>query len=204
MMVVTCRCSYAAKVPDQFSGQSVKCPRCGSELAIGGGLRPVALAVATPPAGPAVVLERCEMCDAVIAPKEKDCRRCGWDKKDQQRKCVHCHMPIVHDDGPGFGQYQGALVGVAGIVLFKFIGILGVLSIICGLASLSGLSSVMLMRYRCGGCEKDVDPALLSGQENRYMAKRRFSFLMASIGLGVATIACIVLWVAIARSFGSD
>lgn len=206
MIPVTCGCSYRANVPDQFVGKSVKCPKCGSGLGIGSGATAVAVAepipvpqpVAASPKTEIVGEDYCSMCEGALARNEKVCRRCGWDAKAEQRKCVKCMMPIMHDDGPGFGSYQFIFGGIGGLVMIRFIGLLGVLGVMCLLGGLSGISAVMLMGYRCSACIHPVNLSTLSRQELEYQRKRRIQFALTSGGLLLGAVVCAILWVVVA------
>ncbi len=208
MITVSCKCQYTTNVPDRFAGQSVKCPRCGFGIAISasGGVAvmeatPLPVPCVTPVPSPKTEIvgdELCLLCENPILKKEFVCRSCGWDKKASQRKCVHCFMPIVHDDGPGFGQMQGIAAGIGGLILLKFVGILGMLAIICGVAGVSGIGTAMVMKYRCSACSHPVNYDRLTDEERSYERKRRTAFTFGSLGLLGLSLASIVAYAILA------
>lgn len=226
MIAVACACSYEAKVPEQFAGQVVRCPQCRETISVGTPTPRPAPSIQTPmpapgastphpqkvypasrvsdgfetPTAAPVLRESCRDCKRDLSPKDPICRHCGWDKKERQRKCVKCSMPIVHDDGPGFAGY-GIAMGIVGLILFRLIGVVGVLSVAAFLGSLSGIGSVMKMRWRCGGCDREPDPAILSDEEKTYHRKRWTAFLFGTIGLGVLSLSLAILWLVIAAKF---
>ncbi len=198
MIAITCTCGFSTKVPDKLSGTRMACSQCGALIHVGG---PAPQANAAAPQTLVVGKDYCPACEGEIMPRTVQCGRCGFDKKDGIRKCPKCQMPIVHDDGPGFGVYQGAAIVILGLVCWKFIGPFGVGMIICAISGLSGLTSVMSMKFRCSACDVNMDIQWLSGQEKLYFHRRRMAFAVATSILLTGSLVCAYFWVKSARAF---
>lgn len=206
MIAVVCRCSYSTQVPEQFSGKTVACPRCGQIIGIGPMAEMIAAKAppmprpapsAAPSASPAVerVRDRCAACSAEIPIHGRQCIRCGWCNKDDCRKCLQCEMPVLQHDGLGFGSMQGGVTGIIAIAFGWLFGWLAGLSLFCALGAIGGLMSVFTMGYRCTTCARDVPPNLLSADEKSDLQTRKTKFIMGAVGLGILSVILGIVYI---------
>ena len=125
------------------------------------------------------------------------CPCCGWDEKVGRRTCLKCEGPILLDYGAGFGTGSVVGIGLVGIPVFFMFGLLGLLTAWCALAAIGGLVSGLSSRYQCGMCQERADAQSLSSDERADINKKRTGFLLGAAGLGLATVFCAGLWLAL-------
>ncbi|HZE96919.1 MAG TPA: hypothetical protein VE981_07825 [Planctomycetota bacterium] len=124
---------------------------------------------------------KCNSCSTLLAKTfDRTCPKCGWDNQVRVRKCLKCHAGMLSlQEVVGVRTIGGVLVFM-GLVLWYFCGPLLAGAIAAGLGSLGALSTLVLMRYCCGGCGKGVDPQLLSTAEKQAAWVKRGIYLAAA------------------------
>jgi hypothetical protein len=94
-----------------------------------------------------------------------------------------------------FGSLAGLLgggIGIGGVVLVRFFGILGALAIALGFAGMGGFVTIFSICVRCQGCRNRIYD--LDEDEIRDLRKGRSYVVLATIGLLVGAAVCAYLW----------
>jgi hypothetical protein len=122
---------------------------------------------------------------ALLRRPQSDPPRRGCECRD--RKDVY-----VDNDFGMWGKLAGGIAGIGGIILVRFIGVLGAATVALASLSIGGLATTLSVTFRCEGCRKSITD--LDDDERQSLWKARGLLLAVSIGLVVATLVCAYLY----------
>lgn len=125
----------------------------------------------------------CGGCRAGMSERERYCSKCGWDTKENVRKCRKCEMPFILHDGAGS---TGAQLGISAVIG----GIVGYLTNWAGgaavaflMGSVGALINGFTAGFKCTGCNKGIEAGLMSPDEKKVTGSKRISFMIVSVVL---------------------
>jgi hypothetical protein len=87
-----CSCGYAAKIPESFIGQKLRCPKCTNLIDTA-----APAASASPPASPAPAPASVPAPEAVPA-VGKLCMKCKRSMREDQLVCLHCGERVAESE----------------------------------------------------------------------------------------------------------
>lgn len=139
-------------------------------------------------------VERCSSCTAPMPPRhDRTCLRCGWDGQVGMRKCLRCNGPVILSEVLGYGPI-GGVIGIGGVILWRFFGLLLGGAIVCAVGALCGLVSAVFLGYQCSQCSTKPQSSLLSKDERGDFWRRKLGFLIGATLLAAGSIVLFVLF----------
>ena len=138
--------------------------------------------------------DRCGSCGKQVGGKFRHCMSCGWDNERKERVCLKCEGPVQLNNGMGANPAAGGGGGIGGAVMAWFLGLALSLTILFGFGTALALASVFTMGFKCTMCGKEAPDTILSRDEKREKASRRFKMILGSIAMAVGCVLCFGLW----------
>lgn len=139
-------------------------------------------------------LNPCPGCKAGMSERERYCSKCGWDTKENQRKCRQCQLPYILQDGMGStGVQLGVSAAIAGIVGYVYDWVAGG-SVGLFMAGVGSLVNSLTAGFKCTGCNKGIESSLMSPDEKKASSAKRLTALIVALVLILAAAAGGAYW----------
>jgi hypothetical protein len=119
-------------------------------------------------------------------------RRPAPEPRRQGCDCRERKDAYVDNDFGMWGKLAAGVAGIGGLILVRFIGVLGAATVALASLSIGGLATTLSVTFRCEGCRMAIKD--LDADERQTLWKARGLLLAVSIGLVIATLVCAYLY----------